>query len=144
MAIIFPNQVLLVNGTKMRLLSSLPPQTVSLFPGVTPYIPFTQTPKISWIAQGIEGYGPLSFRIEITWIGNGLIVPIKEIDESGIQIQSYSINNLKKLQHIKAEDAGGEYQVIITASQNQSPNNRIGGRFRINYKPNPPINLTIT
>ncbi len=144
MAIIFPNNVLLINNVQMRLLASLPPLTVSLEPGVTPYIPFTQTPRFSWVSQGVEGYGPLNFRIEITWIGNGLIVPIKEIDESGIPTQSYAIPHFKRLQHISEEDAGGEYQCIITASQSGSPDTQIGGRFRINYKPNPPVNLIIT
>lgn len=144
MALIFPNQILLVEGVQIRLLSSFPPQTVSLNPGVTPYIPFTQIPKFSWVSQGVEGYGPLSFKIEITWIGNGLNVPEKEIDETGILTQSYVVPRFNKLQHISDKDAGGEYQIIVIASQSSSPDIQIGGRFRINYKPNPPINLIIT
>ncbi len=145
MAVTFPNSVLRVNGVLVRKLTQYPPLQILLQTGiVTPYIPFNDTPKITWVSQGVEGDGPLNFRVQITWFGNGLIVPVIEIDEVGLTSQSYGVPYFKRLKYTSESHAGGEYQIMITASQAGSPNAQLGGRFRINFRPTPPVNLIVT
>jgi len=144
LAITFPSSILRVNGIQARLLTEYPPLPIVLQAGVTPFIPFTETPKVTWVAQGVSGAGPISYRIQITWYGNGVIVPVIEIDEAGLSSPSYGVPYFKRLKHTSEQDAGGEYQILITASQSGSPNTQLGGRFRINFRPTAPVNLTVT
>jgi hypothetical protein len=142
MPITFPNNVIKAEGVQIRLYSNISTRTLAA--GTTPYIKHTETPKFSWVAQGVENAGPLSYRVQITWIGNGAIVPIEEINVPGITTNSFAVGVFQRLKYILAADAGGAYEIIITASQSGQPDAKIGGQFRVNFKPTPPINLQVT
>lgn len=141
MSLQFPNQVLLADGVQVRRYTSLPP-TPALAAGVTPYIPYTETPRFTWVCQGVEGAGPIYFKVEITWLGNGAIVPVKEISVDGITTQNFTVGYFQRLKYTLAQDAGGEYEVLLTATQN-GVTARMGGRFRINFRPTAPLNLQV-
>lgn len=141
MPIIFENNVLLVNDTQIRLYTNISNRTLAS--GVTPYIRHTNTPRFSWNAIGVNNSGPLTFRVQITWLGTGSIVPEEEIDVNGILTGSFSVGVFQRLRHVFAADAGGAYELIVTASQQNQADVKIGGQFMVNYKPTPPINLHV-
>ena len=140
MAINFED-LLLVDGVQVNRYISLPPTPALELPS-SPYIKKNITPKIVWNAQGSESGGLVYFAVQITWIGNGLIVPIIEVQSDGILDQSFTVPFYQRLKHTLAQDAGGEYEVLITASQDSSTA-QIGGRFKVNFPPTQPLNLRI-
>lgn len=142
MPITFPNNVLLVDGVQVRLYTNISTRTLSA--GITPYVIHTETPKFTWVTQGVENSGIMSYSIKITWLGNGSIVPIEEINVAGITTNSFSVGVFQRLKYVLSADAGGSYEVVVKASQSGQPNVQIGGQFRINFKPTPPINLQVT
>lgn len=139
--ITFPGNILKAEGTQLRLYTLLDPLW-TLENGTTPYIKHTETPRITWIANGSEGI-PLVFGVLLVWVS--ITGQIETVLDTGFSIYNlfYNLAVYERLTHVKARDSGGYYRLILSAKEGDIDQQSIGGAFKVNYVPTRPTNLTV-
>jgi hypothetical protein len=114
------------------------------FSQLTPYIKHTGTPRISWSVTGVLPSPPPQYRVEIFWLGFPSS-PVSELEiDTGFNIFNtfFVVGFFQRLKHIQANDSGSEYRVIVTAKQGLDED-RLGGVFKVNFRPTRPVNLSV-
>lgn len=111
---------------------------------LTPYIPHTGTPRISWSVTGAAPSPPLKYRVEIFWIGFPSSPVLETEIDTGLNIFNtfFVVGFFERLKHIQANDSGSEFRVIVTAEQGLDTD-RLGGVFKVNFRPTRPVNLSV-